>query len=148
MLRQNAIITLPKDPDTADRLILGLNLLFIAYFVMIQCLHIYHDRLNHFKSFWNIIDLFSLAANLIFICFDILQYPPEIVRTTGAVCVFFMFVKIFFFLRLFTSTSNMIRLIIEVCIDMGGFSFILLIALLAWAVCYYILNINAYEMAE
>mmetsp|Transcript_4879 Transcript_4879/g.3476 ORF Transcript_4879/g.3476 Transcript_4879/m.3476 type:complete len:98 (+) Transcript_4879:182-475(+) len=94
---------------------------------------------------WNIIDLVSIILNVTVLCLDIQDYPAYKVRPVGACAVFMMFMKVFFYLRLFSSTSHMIRLIIECCIDMGGFAFILFMGILAWACLFYVLNMNAYE---
>jgi hypothetical protein len=54
----------------------------------------------------------------------------------------------FYFLRLFSATSNMIRMIVECSKDMSSFAFVLLIAMVGWGNIFYILDYNSYHVME
>src|SRR3569833_107738 len=97
------------------------------------------QKLERLKNYWCWINIISIALNIAFIVCDFKEISPTTMRPLGSIAVFIMWLKIFFFLRLFSSTSSMIRLIVEVIKDMGTFSFVLAQAMIAWGNAFYIL---------
>ena len=95
-------------------------------------------------DYWNWIDICSWALNITFIVCDLTEVNPFKFRSLGAAAIFLIWIKLFYFLRLFSPTSNMIRMIIECCRDMASFAFVLLIAMVAFGNVFYILDMNTY----
>ena len=60
-------------------------------------------------------------------------------RVLGSTCIFLLWVKCFYFLRIFAPTAAFIRMITEVCKDMTIFSFIYLLGILTFANAYFML---------
>ena len=56
------------------------------------------------------------------------------------VTTFFMWAKALYFLRIFAAFAYLIRMIVQVCIDMKVFMFILLVVIMAFADSFYGLN--------
>ena len=56
-------------------------------------------------SFWNYFDLMSFPLNIAFIVLDLIEVDPTLIRPLGAVTVGLIWVKFFYFLRLFAPTA-------------------------------------------
>lgn len=90
---------------------------------------------------WNFFDVFSAICTIIFcICdmFDI--YIGEYLYVIGALGVFFLWLKLFYFLRLFKATSFFVRMIIEMILDIKVILFVFFIAIFAFSNSYYLLG--------
>ena len=62
-------------------------------------------------SFWNDIDLCSFILNIAFVVCDLAKVEPNSVRALGSTAVFIMWLKFFYFLRLFETTAPIVRMI-------------------------------------
>ena len=122
-------------------------ILFIGYFSFFEIRQIIFHKLNYFTSFWNMIDLSSLILNLFIIISDLAgMYSPQVTTFMG-IAVLLVWLKLFFFGRIFYATAAMIRMVIEVAYDMKYFLLILLLTVIGFGNAYYILassNENGY----
>ena len=66
-------------------------------------------------------------------------------RPIAAVAIFIMWMKFFYFLRLFETTAPVVRMIMQIISDMTTFSFVLTIAVLGFANTFYILALNGVD---
>ena len=66
-------------------------------------------------------------------------------RPLGAIAIAVIWIRLFYFLRLFSPTANMIRMIFECMYDMGSFGFVLALTMMAWANVFYILDMNSFD---
>lgn len=82
----------------------------------------------------------SIVMNPIVIVLSVTNMQPPALRTFTAIAALLMWIKLFYFLRLFNSTSALIRLIVQTIKDMVAFFAVLLIALFGFANAFYILN--------
>jgi len=99
-------------------------------------------KISYFKSFWNLIDLISLLLNLSVIILDLVNNNTMDSNSVASVAILLMWVKLFYFLRIFNSTAHLIRMIIEIISDMRYFVIVLMLAVLAFGNSFYILGRN------
>jgi hypothetical protein len=92
------------------------------------------------SSFWNLIDLTSTILVIIFVIMDLTEADYFDGRNLASVTVFFLWVKMFYFLRIFHPTAAFIRMITEVIKDMWIFTFMLIVALMAFTNAFFILD--------
>lgn len=65
---------------------------------------------EYFQSYLNILDIAVNVFDLTYILLDLSAYRMEDVRPLGAVCIMFMWLKLFFLLRLFRPTASLVRM--------------------------------------
>lgn len=88
-----------------------------------------------------IIDIASSILVITFSFYDVLKKEDRNDgRRLGAIAVFFMWLKLFYLLRIFGATSSFIRMIIEAVKGMSTFLGILFISILAFANIFYIID--------
>lgn len=126
----------------ANNLAVIVLLVFIAYFMLIESMQIVSQKLSYFKSFWNLIDLTSLLFNLIILIMDLAGMYDRDLTTLMSIAVLIVWLKLFYFGRIFLATAAMIRMVIEIIYDMKYFLLILLLAIAGFGNCYYILASN------
>jgi len=61
-------------------------------------------------------------------------------RVVGSIAIFLLWVKFFYFLRIFEPTSAFIRMITQIIVDMGVFAGIYLLAIFAFANAWFVLD--------
>ena len=102
------------------------------------------DPSEYFMSkgfLWNFLDLISsflvISTSIAVLGgFDIGRY----ILVIGGMACFFIWLKIFYFLRIFRPTSSFIRMIVEMFKDIKVFLLIFFIGIFAFANFYYILD--------
>jgi hypothetical protein len=99
-------------------------------------------RKEYFREFWNWFDMGSLLINLAYLISDLVDANPSRNRTLSSVAALFMWMKLLYFLRLFTPTAALIRMIVEILKDMFVFTIIYFIAIIGFANAFYILAFN------
>jgi hypothetical protein len=87
------------------------SLLLIFFFCYIELRQLKYGILDYFKSVWNCIDVCSLSINIIFIICDFSNVSTPIMRPLGSTCVLLLWIKLFYFMRLFNPTAKFIRMI-------------------------------------
>ena len=61
-------------------------------------------------------------------------------RIVGSIAIFLLWMKLFYFLRIFEPTSAFIRMITQIIVDMGVFAGIYLLAIFAFANAWFVLD--------
>jgi hypothetical protein len=100
--------------------------------------------ISYFKDFWNWIDILALTNG---ICFLVTMIPEVILETTiankhftgyqsGFTC-FFLWIKLFYWMRLFKSTAYFVKLITQTINDIKLFSLMVMIVLTAFSSIFY-----------
>jgi hypothetical protein len=120
-------------------------LVILSFFCVLEGRQILLLKFSYFFELWNWLDISSNALNIAFIACDLSGVEPLVCRPLGAMAVGLIWIKLFYFLRLFSPTSNMIRMIFECCYDMGSFGFVLALAMIAWGNVFFILDVNAFN---
>lgn len=103
----------------------------------------------YFFDYWNVIDFCSLSMNITYVSmvlFILVTHVPLMpiiyLRLFGALACFFMWIKIFYWMRLFRSTAYYVKLIAQTIEDCLTFTLMVFIILLAFTSFFYILNMN------
>lgn len=102
---------------------------------------IFH-KLNYFFSFWNLIDLTSLILNIAVIVCDLALLDEKSFIPISATAVSLMWFKVFYFLRIFSQTASLVRMIIEITLDMKWFLLIFLMAVIGFANSFFVIARN------
>ena len=102
-------------------------ILFIVYFSYLKIRQISLHKLKYFTSFWNIVDLISLTFNLFIFKCDLARISSPQITTFKGIAVWLVWLKFFYFGRIFYATIAMIRMVIEIAYDMKYFVLILLL---------------------
>jgi hypothetical protein len=104
---------------------------------------------GYLNDYWNWIDFSSLLLNMIFLIMlniDVLANKTiihvTIIRTIGALGCWFMWIKVFYWMRLFKATAHFITLIFTTIYDVRIFTLMLLIIIVAFANFFFIVNLN------
>lgn len=117
-------------------------LLFILYFAFFEAKQIWFHKLGYFVSFWNIVDMASLILNFVIMIMDLTGAKEEDLIPLSAWAVLIMWLKLFYFGRIFLSTAAMIRMVIEISYDMRYFLLVMIIAISGFGNCFMILARN------
>ncbi|CDW72553.1 wd-40 repeat protein [Stylonychia lemnae] len=110
---------------------------FASYFLYGELRQQLSQGVHYLQNVWNYIDLLTPISVITFL---ILQFLDEMnidinqdfMRSIMALATFFMWLKIFYALRIFRNTGYMIRSIVEVIQDMGIFLLILFLTIIAF----------------
>ena len=99
--------------------------------------------ISYFFDVWNMIDIGSLALNAVYVGGEITNsVSHEQLQVYGAIAIFMMWFKLFYWMRLFKPFSAFIRMITEIIMDIQVFLVMLIISLSAFANIIFLLNIN------
>ena len=118
-------------------------LVFNVYWAYVEFTQMLFHKIGYFKSFWNVLDLVSVIMNSAVVIMEFSGAKFENINRVASVSVLILYFKIFYFLRIFFETGYLVRMIIEIVIDMRNFVVVLLIAIMAFGNSYYILGRNA-----
>lgn len=122
-----------------------------VYLLMIEVFQLIKNGVVYFTQVWNYLDISPPVMVLITLALDVLDLLghediPVPARADGplpalenptkgvtqGVMGLLIWIKVLYFMRIFESTGYLIRIIIQVCIDMRHFLFILLLTLVAF----------------
>ena len=122
---------------------------FLAYFSYKEVLECYSSPVRYVKEFWNWFDLLQFFLNFSFMTFLMINVTSGYniidihnIRTIGALAGWVMWIKVFYWMRLFKSTSYFIILIVRTITDSASFIIMLLIVFFAYANLNFILQLN------
>jgi hypothetical protein len=118
----------------------GLLMTNILYFLTIEFRQAKTNLSDYLSNFWNMTDLISYSFCLMSVIFEMLDFPKFITRPIVATSVIILWIKLFYFLRVYDSTSQLIRMIIEIIKDMKYFMFVLLIGIIGFTGGLYVLQ--------
>ena len=117
-------------------------LLSIIYQGFYEAKQIWYNRLYYFMSFWNLVDLISLLLNFTVCISDLAGIEDVRFVPLSAVAVLFMYLKLFYFGRIFIMTAAMVRMVIAIIYDMRYFLMVFLLACAGFGNCFFILAKN------
>jgi hypothetical protein len=120
-------------------------LLFNVFWAYVEIRQIIFHGLDYISSFWNMLDLFSVIMNTTVVIMAFADAKFEDVNRVAAISVLVLYFKLFYFLRIFFATAYLVRMIIEIMLDMKFFVSVLMIATIAFANAFYILGRNSPE---
>ena len=112
-------------------------LMFIIYQLLNEVAQILYNGINYFFSFWNLLDLSSLFLNFAVWIWDLAGISDEKYVPLSAIAILIVYLKLFYFGRIFVSTASMIRMVIFIFYDMKYFLFIFLLAWFGFGNWYY-----------
>ena len=108
------------------------------------------DPKEYFTDPWNYIDLTQLFCSVNFITslylcafFDHEIFPKHYLRKFAGYGSFLFWIKMFYWMRLFKATAHFITLIKQIISDSQIFTWMLFIAILAFANMFYVINGDA-----
>jgi hypothetical protein len=73
---------------------------------------------------------------------------PNTVRNYAACACLFLWVKLFYFFRIFDNTALLVKMIQHICADMVDFTIMLVLAITAFSNGLYLLNMNRTTAAK
>lgn len=125
----------------------------IGFFVNIEYSQAKQSWSDYFIDYWNYIDALSLGLNFMFLvmlntnCFLVSNeyFTKEKIRLNASVGCFILWVKLFYWMRLFKVTAYFITLITQTIFDIRVFMIMLSIMLIAFASFFSILNTDTIE---
>jgi hypothetical protein len=111
--------------------------------------------LGYLGDVWNWLDLGSFVFNTVFlVCINIdvamgsIVIPIGVVRVIGAFACFLMWIKVFYWMRLFSGTAYFIKLILSTLKDSVSFALMLIIIICAFANLFFIIQLNVKDGAD
>lgn len=98
--------------------------------------------MGYFTDFWNILDFSSLVLCASYIGMELTGNTGNDVNVLGSISCFLLWIKLFYWMRIFKPFSAFIRIISEIIMDIRVFSIMLLFCLAAFANVLMILDNN------
>ena len=138
----NSIGSYSDSFGTAEIIWIVIILMFIVYQLLNEVAQILYSGINYFYSFWNLLDLSSLLLNFAVWISDLAGISDEKYVPLSAIAILIVYLKLFYFGRIFISTASMIRMVIFIFYDMKYFLFIFLLVWFGFGNWYYILSKN------
>ena len=89
--------------------------------------------MEYFLDFWNILDSLSFIANAITLIMHSYQSSIPSQKTAAAISIFLLYIKFFYWLRLFDSTAAFIRMLKEIINDIVPFLTFLVVCIAMFA---------------
>ena len=109
------------------------------------------------RDFWNWIDIASMVINGVFLIgMDVGLFSDEPngmltmenLRAFGAIAVFLLWIKTFYWMRLFKNLASFITLITQTLWDIRTFSIMVFLIICAFANFFYIINKNTFYSGD
>jgi len=114
-----------------------------VWFFGLELKQVRGDAAAYFSNFWNVMDFISLIACGTFMVFSLITPESrDLLYTISALAVLILWMKLFYWLRLFKPFSAFIRMISEIVYDIRIFAVMLAIVFIAFGNCIVILNRN------
>lgn len=118
-------------------------------FLILEMIQIKKNGFSYFIDIWNVIDISSLIINVVFLYGEVSNnINNDTLQVIGSVAILLMWVKMFYWMRLFKPFSAFIRMITEIIKDVKVFLVMLLISLFAFANIIFVLNWNRIKDGE
>ena len=92
-------------------------LIYILYFLYYEFGQIMFHKIHYFTSFWNMIDLISLLLNLSVLIIDFANVTENEYITFAGISVIPIWMKFFYWWRMFYSTSKVFRIMVNMLYD-------------------------------
>lgn len=118
-------------------------LIFNFFWGYVEITQMFFHKMEYIKSFWNMLDLSSVILNSTVVILEFAEADYEDINRVSSISVLILYFKLFYFLRIFSATAYLVRMIIEIVLDMKFFVSVLMIATIAFANSFYILGRNS-----
>ena len=138
-------------PQRLDPIFKILLILFSLYFLKLEWEQLLELKASYFTSVWNFLDVFPPSLAMILIVWDIFTFTSVTIVEPAlwSIVAFLMWLKFLYFFRIFEPTAYLIRMIIEVAIDMRAFMIVLIVCIIAFGNAFLILSYeNTYDDEE
>ncbi len=131
-----------------------LNIVFASYYFNNELTQMRTDGIaSYFKSFWNFIDIIpiigiyaiafiSLLETVIYAGMVEERIDETNQRIVISIVTLFMWLKFLYFFRIFDQTSYLIRIVVEVVIDMRHFLLVLLFMIIGFGNSFLVLALG------
>lgn len=117
--------------DLALRLLVVANMLIFQFLEVMQMQA--HGIRDYLGDFWNILDQLSFVFNLVTLCLHSVDADVHTQKVWAAFSIFILYIKLFYWLRLFDGTAAFIRMLKEIVIDIIPFLTFLFICVAAFS---------------
>lgn len=122
---------------------IGLFSVLWIYLAKYEFTQFFDEPSAYFTSFWNFMDLFSLLFTAVFVMLDVTNaVSVSTNNVVGSVAVLLLWMKLFYWLRIYKQFSSFIRMISEIVYDIRIFTVMLVLCLAAFANCIIVLQNN------
>lgn len=122
--------------------VLGVWALIFVKFALVELAQLLSGPITYIKDFWNIMDAISLVSCAFYILLSLTTQETPSLNVLGAFSCFLLWIKLFYWMRLFKAFSAFIRIITTIIADVQVFLVMLLMCLSAFANVLLILDDN------
>jgi hypothetical protein len=129
--------------DIASYLIGVAILVFNLFWVYVEVRQMILSGREYFTFFWNYLDVSSIIMNSAVVIMNFSDASFKDTNRLAAISVLVLYFKLFYFLRIFFATAYLVRMIIEIMLDMKFFVGVLILATAAFGNAFYILGRNS-----
>lgn len=106
----------------------------------------YKARWKYFYSIWNMLDCLAVILSPLNVILDLTDVVTDIeLRPLISLSIIIFFLRFFYFLRIFDSSTKVVRIIIEITYDIKIFIFALFIAITGFGFSFYVLSNNNWD---
>ena len=130
---------------TADFVLAIIILIFQLYFIYIEVNQMLYHKLRYLTSFWNLLDIISTILNIATVLVDILDGNEQDANAIACVAVLVLWFRFFYFLRVFSGTAYLVRMILAIIKEMRYFMLALIITIITFTNTFFILGRNSPE---
>ena len=127
----------------------------MIYFGGVELRQLYESGYNYFFDIWNVIDMSSLLLNYLFmsmfftnIFYNVEYFDQNLIYFYGSFAIFFMWIKVFYWFRLFPDYAYYVKLITQTISDSANFSLLVLIIMIAFGNFLMVADINNEGMKD
>ena len=118
-------------------------ILFNWFWSYVEITQLLFHKLEYFKSFWNLLDMFQLILSFTNVILNFANANYQNINRTWSISVLILYFKLFYFLRIFFATGYLISMILEIVVDMKYFLWVLIISACAFGNSFWILGRNS-----
>mmetsp|Transcript_102001 Transcript_102001/g.140935 ORF Transcript_102001/g.140935 Transcript_102001/m.140935 type:complete len:374 (+) Transcript_102001:574-1695(+) len=94
------------------------------------------------SDIWSFVDISSIILNITILVLQVMEQDAETIRQIASVAVFLLWVKMFYWMRLFGPTAAFLRMIIEIIRDSMQFIVMFFICIFMFSNALFMLNAN------
>lgn len=131
-------------------LVTTIQTLLLIFFASFECLQILDTGIwSYIGDYWNCVDLAQLIGNAILIilititvAFENEMISIKFIRTVGAIVCFFLWIKMFYWARLFTNLAYYVKLIQDTFIESNYFIFMVMLIIISFATFFFVVDQN------
>ena len=115
-------------------------------FLLLEIIQMSRDKLDYFTDFWNLMDLTSLILNITYVFCELNNALAEnSINLIGSVAVLLMWIKMFYWMRIFKPFAAFIRMVEAIINSISVFSVMLTLVLAAFANVIMVLQLNRHD---